>query len=191
MKQLQVNKLPLILILAILVFVCLGGLFFRKEGNNKSIPKSENEEAIPTNSNFSERAGEVSLNLLSSQSNLRVGEDLKVDVSIKADKEIVGADLEINYNPDTLSFDNFKMGGFFVSPQEIRKEIDDKNGTIFYSLGSFAAAKGEGTLVTLIFKTKNEGQGEIGFGDKNSVAALDGASLHLTLSPALLYFTYK
>jgi hypothetical protein len=99
------------------------------------------------------------------------GETFTLDVLIRGEEEIVGADLYFSYNPQATEIIKVSPGNFFADAQELSKEIDANEGKIFYALTSLTPKAGEDILVSLTFKGKLGGsQGLITIDEKTQIA---------------------
>lgn len=106
-------------------------------------------------------------------------------LSIKIDtgeNQVVGVDLSLSFNSAVLEVVDIIPGGFFSSPQQLAKTIDNQVGTIIYSLGSFIANQGSSTVVLISIKAKDEGISTLGFNPETSVAGIgEGEALQSTI----------
>lgn len=79
----------------------------------------------------------------------------EADVTIDTDKDKVnGVQIELSYNPKTLTNVDIKPGSFFTDPTVLIKTIDTKNGVIRYALAikpNEEMLKGMGTVATISF----------------------------------------
>lgn len=64
-------------------------------------------------------------------------------------KKTQGLDLVISYNPNMLQVQDVLKGSFFDNPVILEKVIDNKNGKVKFSQGSFIAKKGKGNIAVL------------------------------------------
>lgn len=101
-----------------------------------------------------------------------INEVFSVDIGVDTGtNSIYGADLEISFNPQVLEVQDIQPGSFFTGTQEINKSIDNTNGRVIYSFGSFSGAQGTGALASITFKAVGGGASSIAFGSSTSVAA--------------------
>lgn len=99
------------------------------------------------------------------------------------ENQVVGVDLSLSFNPAVLEVVDILPGGFFSSPQQLAKNIDNQVGTIIYSLGSFIANQGSGTIALISIKAKGEGISTLNFNPETSVAGVGEAeALQSTIS---------
>lgn len=102
------------------------------------------------------------------------GESFTVNVLAESEKELLAVDLFISYDPQVLDLEGIKPGGFYPSPMEFSKDINERQGKVFYAVGSLSPTKGEGILVSLIFKGKAGGkQGFVSI-DEETLAPIKG-----------------
>lgn len=85
--------------------------------------------------------------------------------------QVAGVDIEILFNSTVLEVINVLPGTFFDSPSEIRKEIENQTGRLFYAIGSFSPGgkSGSGTVAVVSFKAKEAGTSSLTFGSLTSV----------------------
>lgn len=102
-----------------------------------------------------------------------VGDIFNINIQIDTgDNQVVGADLYLSFNSLVLEALTITPGGFFDSPQELTKNIDNQTGKIVYSLGSFTPKQGLGILASISFKAKSEGTSSLAFDSGTSVAGI-------------------
>jgi hypothetical protein len=127
------------------------------------------------------RTAVASMSLSPSQLTVYQNEEVKIRVLIESKAKIVGADLSLAFEPNILAIKQIKPGSFFSQPQEIKKIIEAKKGTIFYSLGSFSPQAGQGVLAEFIFKAKKPGITQISLAKETQVAAEGTNEVKITL----------
>jgi len=102
------------------------------------------------------------------------GRVFTVNVLAESEEELLAVDLFISYDPQVLELEGIKPGGFYPSPMELSKDIDEKQGKVFYAIGSLSPTSGKGILVSLVFKGKTGGkQGFVSI-DKETLALVKG-----------------
>jgi len=139
-----------------------------------SINWSRPKEFVPPSSSRQEKAEKippVSLSFNPRNLTIHQNEELKIEILLKSENPIVGADLDFKFDPIILEIKQIKPGNFFSKPQEIKKIIKAEKGEIFYSLGSFSSQKGEAVLAELIFKAKKPGATEVSLIKGTQIAA--------------------
>lgn len=114
--------------------------------------------------------------------------------------KITQVQLELSYDPNVLTKVNIESGPFFVNPEILLKNIDQKNGRITFALSPAdgLAALGQGIVAKISFSsfTKNTTPTKIDFLPKTKVTALDtsesvlkstvGATFSLGTVPTLI-----
>lgn len=134
------------------------------------------------------------LTLNSSNTNPGVGQTFNAVVNINTGgNQVIGAELDINFDENLLTANSISPGGFFSDPEQITPEIDNQNGNIHYSLfiaPGGSPASGNGQLAVISFTTKTSGTaniqitpqtliGAVGEGGQN--ALLNTPSLNITI----------
>jgi hypothetical protein len=159
----------------ILAFACLawslGGNWQLALKTPKATPFSP-KETLP----------EVSLNLDPEEKAVYQGEALTVNIIIQSEKELVGIDLYLAYDPQVLEIIKIAPGDFLTNPQELSQEINAAEGKIFYALTTLTPKVGQGTLASLTFKGKLGGQQSlIQIDEKTRVAIQEEEEIVLNL----------
>lgn len=100
----------------------------------------------------------------------------EVDVIINTDKnEVTATQVELVFDPDTLTIYDIKPGKFMTNPEVLQKNIDTENGRVSFWLAinpNQSWVQGEGAIATITFTKVGTGSGEIGFSPKSSVSAI-------------------
>lgn len=135
--------------------------------------------------------GSVFFNFIPLQKTVRVGESFLVEVEVNGQEELIGADLFLRYNPQTLALLKITPGDFFSSPVELSKKIDHREGKIFYAIGSFSTAKGEGKILVLEFKAEKPGESFLNLQPESSIVGFKQEKLSFLLPEEGRYFVFK
>lgn len=157
------KRLSVFLILVIFV-LAIGVLFVNTRSTKEQKTLSPKAAAATT------------LSIPSPASDILVNQDFGLSIQIETNgNQVFGADLKILFDPAILEAKGVLAGSFLSQPQELIKNIDNSTGKISYSLGSFSAQTGGGTLAEINFKAKAQGSTDISFGPGTSVAAANEA----------------
>lgn len=139
------NKRTFLLILLLLLSVGLIIVAART-----SLPKQENTPPVsklnptPATKNFTTLIASPSAGLLA------VGEEGTFTVVIDTGANSIAAvQLEMVFNPDYISVSNITPLEFFKNQTILLNEVDNKNGSISYALGTTESRSGRGELVTI------------------------------------------
>lgn len=99
--------------------------------------------------------------------------------------------IELAYDPQSISIVDIKPGTFFKNPVELLKKIDSDNGRISYALGAPLGDKGvdgSGVVATLTFtKIKTSGIISINFLPKTEVAEVGVSSSVLSKATGVTF----
>jgi general secretion pathway protein D len=90
---------------------------------------------------------------------VKVGEEFKVDLLMKSERPLRSLPLQLSFDPATLEVVRIEEGEFFKRggvKTNFAHNIDQTNGRVFVGLSRAGAegAKGEGGLVSVVFKSK-------------------------------------
>lgn len=90
---------------------------------------------------------------------VKVGEEFKVDLQVKSERPLRSMPLQLSFDPATLEVVRIEEGDFFKSggvATNFAHNIDQANGRVFVGVSRTGSegAKGEGGLVTVVFKSK-------------------------------------
>jgi hypothetical protein len=119
-----------------------------------------------------------------------VGDSLILQITINTEtNSVVATDLDINFNPQVLEATDISPGGFFTSPTEASKTINNTTGNILYALTSFTAQSGSGNLASVVFNAKGVGTSSISFGSQTGVYASGGENVLQQTSPGTVNVT--
>jgi len=114
--------------------------------------------------------------------------------------------IEILFDADVLTVENVSAGDFFKNPQILRKEINNKDGRVYFSAGidpeekiAIDEPKSKNTLMMISFKVKSLSDREkssrtvIYFGEKTTIISKENEfeNLHQTLKPITLEITHN
>lgn len=155
----------LIFILAVITFSLLGISITAKNKIYKPIPpKDLNVNPAKTSLYFSDE--------VRNSSNSGTYElDLKIDTK---DNKINLAQLEMIFEPNSISKVDIKPGNFIKNPVIIQKSINPETGRIKYWIGIFpneTGISGQGTLAILSFTKVGTSSSSIEFLPKTSISA--------------------
>ena len=112
------------------------------------------------------------------------GEVLTVEIGAQTELTILGADLEINFDPALLERKDIKPGSLFASPLIIKKEVNGKTGRIFFALGTLEPnSLKNGSLARLEFliKTPQTQETILNFGSLTDLAVKEKGRIELEL----------
>lgn len=165
------KSLPIVLILIIII---LAWQIWSRLSFRETIQSQRVRDKTPTVSSPSlqqvKPLSQVVFSLEPKIKTTKAGETFPIDIFLQSHEEILAVDLLINY-PSFLKLESIKPQDFFKSAREFSKNIDEKEGKIFYALGSLTPASGSAKLVTLRFKSLTTSQNvKISLGDKTLVA---------------------
>lgn len=90
---------------------------------------------------------------------VKVGEEFKVDVLLKAERPLRSLPLQLGFDPAVLDVVRVEEGGFFKdggAKTSFAHNIDQTNGRVFVGVNRTGneGARGEGALVSVVFKGK-------------------------------------
>jgi hypothetical protein len=116
-------------------------------------------------------AGNPQVLLSTKQDKLKVGQEITVDVLVKASPSIYGADIQVVFDPKMLEVVDAdkKLAGVQIEPGKfidqkksffLTHQIDNKKGTINYALtllNPAPAVQGDGQLARITFRAKTNG----------------------------------
>ena len=128
-------------------------------------------------------ANQVSLSPVNFE--LRPKIEFRISVNLNTDQEISNMSLVINYNPKLMNLKDVAEGGLTRQSGEkapFLKNIDNASGACtigFSSPGTGKGIKGGGTLATLLFESKEPGEGFITVSSVMATGAT-GGSVNLT-----------
>ena len=99
----------------------------------------------------------------------------EVDVIINTDKnEVTATQIELVYDPNTLTIYDINPGSFMTNPEVLQKNIDADNGRVSFWLAigkGQSWVQGEGAIATITFAKIGTESAEISFSPKSSVSA--------------------
>lgn len=178
------NKKLIALIVLLLVFVSIPiGIFFARRSQEIRL------QAAPATTLSIDPA------TISKATNQEFIANVRVETG---SNEIVGADLEISFNPQVLQVIDIQEGGqtapgiergtFFTSPDILRRQVDNIRGKAYLSLSSLQERKqGSGILAIVHFKGVGSGTSEVTFGTSTAVAGVGEEGSLLANSSAATY----
>lgn len=118
---------------------------------------------------------QVTLSVQPQVSNLKSGEEVSVAVLAHSPEGVLAIDLDLNFDPQTLSIKKITPGDFFTEPMVFYEKTDTKKGTILYSLGSLKPSNNQGIIANITFRVKSATGGPlISFGSR-TLASVKGA----------------
>jgi hypothetical protein len=174
MKEKEKFTFLLIFGIALAVFMIFLGIGWQP----RTLKKPSFPEQPPS---FEDKVAHAAINFNPPQLAIHQNEELKIEILLKSENPIVGADLNFKFEPTILEIKQIKPGNFFSKPQEIKKIINAEKGEIFYSLGSFSSQRGEAVLAELIFKAKKPGTTEVALDEGTQIAAEKTAEVKIDL----------
>lgn len=83
------------------------------------------------------------------------GSTFSLEIKIKTEEKILGADIDLVFNPELLEILQITPAGFFPNPQILVNKINSQDGLINFSIFSYPPQQKEGTIATLTIKVKN------------------------------------
>jgi general secretion pathway protein D len=116
------------------------------------------------------------LNLLAPPT-VKVNDQFRVEIKVSDAKNLYNAPFTLVYDPLFLDFVGIEEGPFLKSdgkPTLFKTSLDANGGQVAVTLGRVGdvpGVTGAGTIVTAIFKAKNQGPASLGFLNANFVAA--------------------
>lgn len=151
----------LVVIAAILLVVSLSA---KNTLKNPSTSKEMSEDVAHTSLSFSE--------------NVRPGaspDNYEVDIQIdSSDNKVTFAQLEMSYDPASLTQVDIKPGNFIQNPVILQKSVNATDGRIKYWIGispNQKGVQGKGVIATLSFSKSGSTGAAINFLPKTSVSA--------------------
>jgi hypothetical protein len=84
------------------------------------------------------------------------GDEFEVNVLLESEEKMIGADLNFVFDAHILAIKNIKKGEFFAHAQELKKDINNKDGQAFYAVGTITPVSGKGVLVTLLVEARRD-----------------------------------
>lgn len=117
-----------------------------------------------------------------------IGNIVTLDVVVNTNQKLLGADLDLSYDPALLEVQKISGAGFLTNPQVIINRINSQEGKLFLSLFGFPGQSGTGNLATIQLKTLKETNGptKLSFDPTTVLAASGGEKISFTSSPANL-----
>ncbi|HEX5773372.1 MAG TPA: cohesin domain-containing protein, partial [Geomobilimonas sp.] len=118
----------------------------------------------------------IMLNLLAPPT-VKVNDQFRVEIKVSDAKDLYNAPFTLVYDPLFLDFVGIEEGPFLKSdgkPTLFKTSLDANGGQVAVTLGRVGdvpGVTGAGTIVTAIFKAKNQGPASLGFLNANFVAA--------------------
>ena len=128
-------------------------------------------------------ANQISLSPINFE--LRPKIEFRISVNLNTEQEIGNMSLVINYNPKLMNLKDVAEGGLtrqFGEKAPFLKNIDNASGACtigFSSPGTGKGIKGGGTLATLLFESKEPGEGYISVSSVMATSA-SGTSVNLS-----------
>lgn len=135
--------LPILTIVVIVVLI--GIVLVLKPFTKSSTLQKGNSDEISI--------AEISLKLVPEMSSVQEGEE--VDFVVHIDSHAYNTyitELQLNYDPQTLSILSFEPGDFFQDADTLFKSINPDSGSARYTLGSIKPSKGKGIVANIRVK---------------------------------------
>lgn len=125
------------------------------------LPEKEIKESVekitpPSEITPAEEAVKINLSLNPSKLTRYAGDEFEVDVLLESEEKMIGVDLNFVFDVDVLAIKNIKKGEFFAHAQELKKDINNKDGQAFYAVGTITPVSGKGVLVTLLVEARRD-----------------------------------
>jgi len=123
----------------------------------------------------------------------QVGDLFALEIKISAGEKILGADLDIFYDQNVLSFQKITPADFFVNPQILTEKTDPKRGLVSYSIFSYPTRQDTGTVAVLTFKAIKETteSAKISFGPETVLSTVGEKLVQFETKPALMEIKKK
>lgn len=146
------SKKTLFLIILLILTVYLLLLTLKSQEEQKKVV-SQTPATSPTPAtvfrSFTTLVASPSANIAS------LGEEKSLTVVIDTGKNnVASVQLEMLFNPEHINISKIEPLGFFQNPTVLLNEVDNKNGTVSYAIGTPEVATGSGELVRINFVAK-------------------------------------
>jgi hypothetical protein len=157
------------LVLGLVVFLVIGFILFSVYTIGfKSPAQPSNEEVLPKTSLRLENPAQTGEGASSNT--------WENKITLKTDKMVTGAQIELTYDPAHLKNLDIKAGDLIPNAVVLLKKVDEKNGTITFAIAippGSAPITGQGNIATITFteNEKSEGEFSIKFTEGTEVAA--------------------
>jgi len=128
----------------------------------------------------------TTLSLSPSSSQKQVGSTFALEIKINTGEKILGADIDLAYNPEILEVVKITPADFFANPQVLTNLIDQKEGLINLSIFSFPPQLGTATIATLTLKAIKEAtqSTQIKFQSSTTLATIGAKEILFQTIPA-------
>lgn len=152
------RKIPrkFFLIGGILLLLLIGLFFIISKNNTNSKQKSisQTPTIFPT-INPKDLTATFTISTSSPESaSAYVGEPFPIIIYIQAKKDISAINTLIEFDPVSLTLEDVKRGKLTENAKEVKKVIDNKNGTLTYEITSHPPLNNTGVFLILHFKPK-------------------------------------
>lgn len=151
------NKKTLFLIVLLILTVGLLLVTLQGQQQQKKVATQTSEVVTtptPVSRNFTTLVASPSANIAS------VGEEKSLTVVINTGRNnVASVQLEILFNSEYINIGKIEPLGFFPNPTVLLNEVDNKNGTVSYAIGTPEVATGSGELVRINFTAKKSTAG--------------------------------
>jgi len=123
----------------------------------------------------------------------KIGETFVLEIKINASEKILGADIDLSYNPEILSFVKIAPADFFTNPQVLTNQNDPKKGLINFSIFSYPPQTGTATIATLTFQGLKETtqSTEIKFEPTTVLATVGEKKINFQTNPCKIKISQK
>lgn len=118
------------------------------------------------------------------------GEIFNLNLKINTNEPIIGADINLSYEPSALELLQISQGEFWSNPQVLLNTIDPKTSSAVFSLFNYPGKAGSGNLVHLKirFIGQNPGISRITVEPTSILASVQGKKIPFSCNPAVITF---
>lgn len=138
--------------------------------------------------------GQTTLSIQPASSSRNIGDLFALEIKINTAEKILGADIDLTYDPTILEAQKISPGNFFPNlPLILTNNIDAQKGLINLSLFSYPTQEGNATLATILFKALRETtqSANVNFEPTTALATAGDQKILFAITPATVEISPK